>query len=293
MDLSTKTFGKLREHGRTVRRVLAELFERYFTDHVARSSAELAYYMLFMLFPLLIFGNMAISAFHLSSLEIIDNLSRILPEQIVSLINEYIAYIASLQPGALLYAGSVLTVHFTTRAVNSMMLSIGAAYRQPRKGRLSFFFSMVVTVVVLFSLYLLLALVLVSENLLILASQVLPIPAFIIRIWNWLRFNVAPAYLFFIITLLYKIAPAKWLRFWHAAPGGFFFVAAWSAISYFFSYYVANLSNYSVLYGSLGAVMILMLWFYMTGIVLILGGHLNHVLLTVRQEKKIKKRNGE
>ncbi len=116
MDLSTKTFGKLREHGRTVRRVLAELFERYFTDHVARSSAELAYYMLFMLFPLLIFGNMAISAFHLSSLEIIDNLSRILPEQIVSLINEYIAYIASLQPGALLYAGSVLTVHFTTRA---------------------------------------------------------------------------------------------------------------------------------------------------------------------------------
>ena len=50
MDLSTKTFGKLREHGRTVRRVLAELFERYFTDHVARSSAELAYYMLFMLF---------------------------------------------------------------------------------------------------------------------------------------------------------------------------------------------------------------------------------------------------
>ena len=56
---------------------------------------------------------------------------------------------------------------------------------------------------------------------------------------------------------------------------------------------MANLSNYSVLYGSLGAVMILMLWFYMTGIVLILGGHLNHVLLTVRQEKKIKKRNGE
>ena len=126
MDLSTKTFGKLREHGRTVRRVLAELFERYFTDHVARSSAELAYYMLFMLFPLLIFGNMAISAFHLSSLEIIDNLSRILPEQIVSLINEYIAYIASLQPGALLYAGSVQTVHFTTREFNSKMLSIGA-----------------------------------------------------------------------------------------------------------------------------------------------------------------------
>lgn len=293
MDLSTKIFGKLKEGAGTARFVIGQLFDRYFTDHVARSSAELAYYLLFMLFPLLIFGNMVLSAFHLSSLEIVNNLSRILPEQIVSLINEYIAYIASLQPGALLYAGSVLTVHFTTRAVNSLMQSIGAAYRQPRKGRLSFFFSMVVTVVVLFSLYLLLALVLVSESLVILAAQVLPIPDFVVRIWNLLRFTVAPLYLFVIITILYQIAPAKWLRFWHAAPGGVFFVTAWAGISYFFSYYVANLANYSVLYGSLGAVMILMLWFYMTGIVLILGGHLNHILLTVRQDKKIKKRNGE
>ena len=70
-------------------------------------------------------------------------------------------------------------------------------------------------------------------------------------------------------------------------------MAVWSAISYFFSYYVSNLANYSVLYGSLGAVMILMLWFYMTGIILILGGHLNHIVLVLRQEKKIRKRNGE
>ena len=255
--------------------------------------AELAYYMLFTLFPLVIFSNVLVSSFHLSVEEIMENLSLLLPEQIVSLITEYIGYITNLQPGTLMYAGSVLTVYFTSRAVNSLMLSIGVAYRQPRKGKLNFFFSVIVTVVVLLSMYLLLGLVLISENLLALAARVLPIPVFLVRIWNWLRFTAMPVYLFCIITLFYKIAPAKWLRFLQAAPGGLFFVAVWSAISYFFSYYVSNLANYSVLYGSLGAVMILMLWFYMTGIILILGGHLNHIVLVLRQEKKIRKRNGE
>ena len=293
MALFTKIGGKLLEVARETRYVASQLVERYFKDHVARSSAELAYYMLFTLFPLVIFSNVLVSSFHLSVEEIMENLSLLLPEQIVSLITEYIGYITNLQPGTLVYAGSVLTVYFTSRAVNSLMLSIGVAYRQPRKGKLNFFFSVIVTVVVLLSMYLLLGLVLISENLLALAARVLPIPFFLVRIWNWLRFTAMPVYLFCIITLFYKIAPAKWLRFLQAAPGGLFFVAVWSAISYFFSYYVSNLANYSVLYGSLGAVMILMLWFYMTGIILILGGHLNHIVLLLRQEKKIRKRNGE
>lgn len=293
MALSIRIFGRVGGWLRNIRSVIRQLVERYFSDHVARSSAELAYYMLFTLFPLLIFANVIISSFHLSALDVVQRLSMILPEQIVNLIQEYIVYIANLQPGTMLYAGFVLTLYFASRSVNSLMLSIGTAYRQPRKGKINFFFSMLVTAVLLISMYLLLALILVSENLLVLLARVLPIPLSVIHIWNWLRFAAAPAYLFTITTIFYKIAPAKWLTFWQAGSGGIFFVTVWSAISYFFSYYVSNLSNYSVLYGSLGAIMILMLWFYMTGIILIMGGHLNHVMLTIRQNKKKRIRNGE
>ena len=286
MDLSTKIFGSLRQCLRQVREVVGQMVERYFQDQVARSSAELAYYMLFTLFPLLIFANVIISSFDLSALDLVENLSMILPEQIVGLIAEYIAYIASLQPSTMLYAGFVLTLYFASRSINSLMLSIGTAYRQPRKGKISFIFSMLVAGVLLISIYLLLALILVSENFLVLLSRVTEISDSFIRPWNWLRFTVAPIYVFLIVTLFYKIAPSRWLRFRRAMPGGLFFVTVWSAISYFFSYYVSNISNYSLLYGSLGAIMILMLWFYITGIILIMGGHLNHILLVRKQDKQ-------
>ncbi len=58
------------------------------------------------------------------------------------------------------------------------------------------------------------------------------------------------------------------------------------AASYGFSFYVNNLGNFSVIYGSLGAVIVFMLWLYITSTVMILGGELNHILLCWKRRKK-------
>ncbi len=64
--------------------------------------------------------------------------------------------------------------------------------------------------------------------------------------------------------------------------GALFSLTLWLLISLIFSFYVDNLGNYSVLYGSLGAIIVLMLWLYLTSIVILLGTLVNHILMVMR-----------
>jgi len=58
---------------------------------------------------------------------------------------------------------------------------------------------------------------------------------------------------------------------------------SWVGVSIGFSYYVENMSRFNVLYGSLGAVIVLMLWLYLTGIILILGSEVNQILIQMKE----------
>ena len=63
-------------------------------------------------------------------------------------------------------------------------------------------------------------------------------------------------------------------------PGALAALVSWLAFSAGFSFYVENIANYSVLYGALGGVVVLLLWLYATGMVFVLGAELNHALQT-------------
>ena len=95
---------------------------------------------------------------------------------------------------------------------------------------------------------------------------------------NLLRVLFAPLFLFLVLAFLYAVVGYGKYRFSQALPGAGFAVVLWYLSTTAFSYYVNNMSRDSVLYGSLAAFMVLMLWFYLTGAVIILGGELNHIL---------------
>ena len=86
-----------------------------------------------------------------------------------------------------------------------------------------------------------------------------------------------------VFAIIYKIAPAKKVRFRDVLPGAITSTLGWLIASAGFSYYVNNFSNYSRIYGSLGTVFILMTWLYITSMVFIFGVELNSVL---EEEKK-------
>lgn len=258
--------------------VCRELVRRYFRDQVGRDAAELAYYLLFSLFPLIIFLNAAISTLHLSPDVLLNSLGLALPPQAADILTTYLSYIQGLDAPILLYACLVLTVYAVSRSISSLLNSLTRAYRLTRRSAFHVAAGVICAVMLLASVVVLLVLMMVSENLLLWLDQYVTIPALLIRLWDLLRVLVAPLFLFLVLAFLYAVVGYGKYRFSQALPGAGFAVVLWYLSTTAFSYYVNNMSRYSVLYGSLAAFMILMLWFYLTGAVIILGGELNHIL---------------
>ena len=259
---------------------------RYFQDHVGRSAAELAYYMLFSVFPLLIFLNSVVSLLDISGDELLTLWNRVLPEPVLKIIVDYVDYASGLQSRTLLYAGLFLTVYMLTRAVSSLMGSLMAAYRIDSRGVIYTVLAFVFSVVALAGLFVVLVLYMISGELLERLSEYIALSPGFIFIWRLLRMALAPVLVFFLLTLLYYFVGRGYHSFAGAMPGAAFSLAAWLIATMGFSYYLSNFSRYTVLYGSIGAMMILMLWLYWTGLVLIMGGELNYAIATEKNKRK-------
>lgn len=76
-------------------------------------------------------------------------------------------------------------------------------------------------------------------------------------------------------TMMYKVLPNVKSSFWSQLPGAMFTTVIWLLYSFFYSYYIENFSNFSVIYGSLAAVVFMMLWLYFCMKILLIGGELN------------------
>ncbi len=260
------------------------LVRRYFRDQVGRDAAELAYYELFSLFPLIIFLNMVLSTLHLSLDRLTETLGLVLPPQAADVVTTYLEYIQGLDTPFLLYACVVLTVYAVSRAIASLLNSLSKAYGITRRGAFRVISSVACAVLLLGSIFVLLVLTMISDNLLLWLDQYITVPDLLISLWGLLRTLIAPVYLFLVVTCLYAVVGYGKYRFTQAMPGAGFAVVLWYLSTTAFSFYVNNMSRYSVLYGSLAAFMVLMLWLYLTGVVIILGGELNHVLADLTEQ---------
>ena len=79
-------------------------------------------------------------------------------------------------------------------------------------------------------------------------------------------------------------------RIW---PGAVFSLVMWLVLSFLFSYYVEKVARYSVIYGTLGAVIVLLLWLYLASVMLIMGAEFNSVLLVLRKQRTPEENLGE
>jgi membrane protein len=103
-----------------------------------------------------------------------------------------------------------------------------------------------------------------------------------IRIWvvlvfGALRYIVALIATVFVTALLYWIGPNRPIRFRAVWPGAFLATVLWLAATSGFAWYVRNIANYNVLYGSIGAVIALLVWMYLLALIALLGGEYNAV----------------
>ncbi|MDG2794184.1 YihY/virulence factor BrkB family protein, partial [Vibrio parahaemolyticus] len=97
-------------------------------------------------------------------------------------------------------------------------------------------------------------------------------------VWSITRLVASFFVLFALFSFLYTFAPDRKLKRREVISGATFATVGWIVVSYSFAYYVDKFANYANTYGGLGGIIILMLWFYLTGWVILLGGEINGLL---------------
>jgi membrane protein len=99
----------------------------------------------------------------------------------------------------------------------------------------------------------------------------------VVLLFGALRYLVALVATVFVTALLYWIGPNRPIRFRAVWPGAFLATVLWLAATSGFAWYVRNIANYNVLYGSIGAVIALLVWMYLLALITLLGGEYNAV----------------
>lgn len=260
---------------RKVSYVIVRLVHRYFTDNISRSAAELAYFLLFSIFPMLMVVHAGLSFMHTPSLAQMDE---ILPEPVAQMIDEYLMHLQATPQVGLMVTGLVLTLYFLSRAVRSLALSINEIDQkiETRSIIIRTMVSLVMTFATILLLLGSLAMVLSSERIFGWIVGMLPYSTALLRFMD-IVIAVTAAVLFML--LCYRWLPAGQQSWAASLPGAVLAVVVWVAGTWAFSFYVDNLSNYDVIYGSISTIIVLMLWLYFTAITILLGAVLNHIII--------------
>ena len=262
------------------------MIQRYLRHNVGIQSAALAFYLLFMIFPFLIFISALLGLLRLDVAGILLALGEILPRGVVDLIEVYLTYVSRNPSPHLLVFGLVFSIYFPMRATNSLMRSVRTAYHlgPPRGPARHMLKTLLYTVLLIVTIAAALALMTVGDRVLGYAVVHFRLPSFVAEAWARLRFPAVAVLCYFALFFLYAMAQdtrQPWRNIW---PGTLAALAAWMALSWLYAFYVDNIANYSLLYGSIGTVIALLIWLNMSSVVLIMGAELNGTIMSLRKD---------
>lgn len=269
-------------------RLAVQLFRRYLDHHVARDGAALTYYLLFAIFPLLIFLNNLVGLLQLDIHELVYEIpGGVIPQEIFSLLDQYLHYIARVSNQKLLWFSLVFSIYFPYRAVNALFLSVRKAYGVSApvhflRDQLHMLFYTLVLIVALCSAALTST---VGSRVLAFVSRFVYLSDSFVNLWTSSRFAVLGAILFAVIALLYALALGSSREKRGIWPGVLVSLLMWIILSMGYSLYVEHAANYSIIYGSIGTIIVLLLWLYLSAVMLIMGAELNSVLLGSRKDR--------
>jgi membrane protein len=253
--------------------------EAFWEDNCLGMAAQLAYYFFFALFPALLFLVAVASYFPLTRLvdDLIARLGGFVPPEALQIITEQLEKISMDQQGGLLTFGMLVTIWSSSGAMTAIIDTLNGAYdiqegRPWWKVRLT---AIALTIGV--SIFILTSFALITigptfaERL---ANSVGLGPAFE---WSWkiLQWPVVFAMVSVAIAGIYYWGPDAEQDWVWLTPGAIGATLMWMLASLGFKYYVVSMGYYTETYGAIGAFMVLMLWFYISGLVILLGAELN------------------
>jgi membrane protein len=245
-------------------------------------ASELAFDFLFALFPLLLFMLTLIGLFtsRRSDLQgaLLAYFADFLPATAFVLLNTTVTELAANATSGKLTLGIVLALWFASGGASSMISALNLAYRvqEARAWVRVRAIALFLTLLIAALLFAALALLLVSGDAVDWLGAELGLAPEAVALWKALQWPAAVLFVILSYALVYYFGPNLRNRRWHwITPGSAFGAFMWLAASLGLRAYLHFFNNYSAAYGSLGAVMILLLWLHVSGLSFLIGGEIN------------------
>lgn len=272
-----------------------DLIDRYYAHDVARDGAALTYYLLFAIFPLLVFISTLVGLMDLDIEGVMVSMSRILPEQVVGIVGSYLEYVSTSPSRQLLVFSLVFSIWFPMRAASCLTHSVRKAYgvSQPPSIIGGTLRNLIFTLWLIVTIAVSIVLTTVGRRALVFLSGLIRLPVGFIDVWGTLRFVALGVIMLLVLVPLNMLARGHRCPLREVVPGVVLSMAAWLALSLAFSYYVEEVAHYTELYGSIATIVVVLLWLYMSGQVLIMGAEFNGSRLAHKETKIIHPPEGE
>jgi len=242
-------------------------------------SAQLGYYFFLSLFPTLLFLVAVASLFPLGDLtnQIIRMLQPVAPSEVIAIVRDQLRSIANSHNTGLLSLGLLGALWSASSAMGSVVSAMNRAYdisdARPwwRVKLLAIGLTIGMAVFILVAL----ALVLLGPQLADWLAKWVGLSQVLVWTWKILQWPIVFGLVSLGISIIYYFAPDAEQDWVWITPGSILATVLWLLASLGFRFYVVNFGNYSATYGTIGGFIVLMLWFYLTGAVIVTGAEMN------------------
>jgi membrane protein len=250
-------------------------------DNLIGRAAELAFNFVLALFPLLIFLLSVLGLFATRGSQLRENLfgyiNGVLPPAAAQVIGHTLSEVMRNAGNGKLTFGIVLTIWFAAGGMSSMISGLNGVYevRDNRSWVKVRAIAVALTVAISILIVLALLAVLLGGHVANVISSHYHFQA-LVTLWKVAQWLLAVVFVTFSFSLIYFYGPDLKEQHWYwITPGSCLGVLLWIAATFGFRAYLHFFNSYSKTYGSLGAVMILLMWLFVTGFAFLLGGEIN------------------
>ena len=260
---------------------LDQLVFRFKDDNVASIGSQLAYYLILSIFPFLIVLLNIVQFTPLASADILNSIVTVFPIDIQDMILEIVNGTINASSGTLLSVSAAAGLWTSSTGIKHLIKAINKSYDYKEKRNfiklrlMSILFTLILSVLIVLVFAALIFGELISKRL----FTIINISAMFSEFWSVFRVLISLFFMITAFTLLYKFGPSfpKGCRtsFRNALAGSIFATIGWAISSALFSFYVNNFGRYSITYGSLGGIIVFLIWLYISSIIIVLGGEVN------------------
>ncbi|MGH4122995.1 MAG: YihY/virulence factor BrkB family protein [Clostridium sp.] len=267
---------------------LKKLVSRVIDDDITALAAQVTYYLLLSFFPFLLLLLSMLGYSDLKSNDVLVYLSQIMPKSTFDLIYTTVIEVFDKTSGNLVSLSIIGLIWTGSSGFRAIIKGLNKAYDE--KETRPYFQTLIISVLFMLGL----AVVIIAAVALVVFGQMiggliatrLHVSSEFLLNWDIIRYLVTLLGMVFIFAALYHFTPCRRLTWKEVMPGATFSTLGWLLSSLGFAYYVNNFNNYSSVYGGIGGVIVLMLWLYITSIIILLGGEVNALLAFEREGKE-------